>query len=117
MTQSPLNVYQSRHSSKINLILHLFFVPLFMVGSILTIVLFFIQPFLSIIGFPIMAIAMGMQNIGHKLETNKPEPFTGPWDFIKRIFIEQWITFPKYFFSGKFVRILCSSTSDESQIL
>jgi len=44
------------------------------------------------------------QGRGHKLETTAPAPFRGPADVAARLFVEQWITFPRFVFSGQFAR-------------
>jgi hypothetical protein len=42
----------------------------------------------------------GMQ----RLEASAPSPFLGPRDFAVRLFVEQWVTFPRYVLSGGFAR-------------
>jgi hypothetical protein len=47
---------------------------------------------------------MAVQGRGHRLEKNAPVPFRGPLDVLARIFVEQWVTFPRFVLSGGFAR-------------
>jgi hypothetical protein len=51
-----------------------------------------------------MVGAMAAQGRGHKLETTAPVPFRGPLDVVSRIFVEQWVTFPRFVLSGGLAR-------------
>jgi hypothetical protein len=35
------------------------------------------------------------------MEQTPPVPFRGPLDVVGRLFLEQWINFPRYLLSGK----------------
>ena len=94
--------YPPRHANKVNLLIHFVTNPVFRIGNVAVV----LTPWLGwwcLSGLLAMIIAMALQGRGHKLETVPHEPFQGPWDVIKRIFLEQWITFPQYLRSGKFV--------------
>jgi len=41
----------------------------------------------------IATMAFALQGVGHGLEENKPKPFSGLFDMIKRIFAEQFYRF------------------------
>lgn len=45
--------------------------------------------------------AMALQGRGHKLEPHAPSPFTGPANFLKRWFTEQFVIFPLFLLSGR----------------
>ena len=53
-----------------------------------------------------MILAIGLQGKGHRGEAHAPEPFHGAGDVVKRIFVEQWVTFPRFVLSGGFRRAL-----------
>ena len=101
--------YPGNHTDRRNLVIHLLTVPIFwggtvamlgapMAGSVGSIVG-------SLVGGLVMcALAMAAQGRGHKLETVPPIPFRGPHDVIARIFVEQWITFPRFVLSGQIAK-------------
>ena len=93
--------YSAAHQNRINLLLHLIAVPLFMSATLLAIY--------ALVGFSFSALAgaalgflvsLIIQGRGHKLEATQPEPFKGGSDFIVRLFAEQWITFPRFVLTG-----------------
>jgi hypothetical protein len=47
-----------------------------------------------------MVLSIALQGRGHKREAIPPDPFTGPGNAIARIFLEQWVTFPRFLLSG-----------------
>ena len=55
-------------------------------------------------GGGLMLAALVAQGRGHRLETTAPAPFDGALDVVKRFFVEQWITFPRFVLSGGFAR-------------
>lgn len=97
--------YPLRHASRLNLILHVLFVPVFLSGGITLMTgLVRLDPWLAVGGFVAMPLAMIPQGIGHKQEAEPPAPFAGPLDVARRIFAEQWITFPRFVLSGELFR-------------
>jgi hypothetical protein len=80
-------------------------VPLFMSGTVAiaagTILL---NPWLALGGPLAMAIAVGAQGRTHRRESTAPVPFEGPVDVVGRLFVEQWINFPRYVLSGELGR-------------
>lgn len=94
--------YPPRHANKTNLLIHFITNPVFRIGNI-AVLLTPLFGWWCLTGLLAMAFAMAFQGHGHKMEVLPPEPFQGPWDVIKRIFLEQWITFPQYIRSGQFV--------------
>ena len=51
-----------------------------------------------------------MQGIGHKREAEPPVPFDGPGDFLARVFVEQFFTFPRFVLTGGWLRNLTRNT-------
>ena len=56
-----------------------------------------------------MLLSIALQGRGHRHEPVPPEPFASPGDAISRIFLEQWITFPRFVLSGGWLRALRDS--------
>jgi hypothetical protein len=99
--------YFRYHGARANLIIHIFAVPLFLAGSLmLVIALLRASVAWSAIGIACMVVSIAMQGRGHKLEKISPEPFTGIGNAVARIFLEQWVTFPRYVLSGGWARAL-----------
>jgi hypothetical protein len=97
------SLYADNHHDRANLILHVLTVPLFMAGSV-GLGLSWLSPWLLLGGPVAMAAAMALQGRGHRRESVPPVPFDGPVDVVSRIFLEQWVTFPRYLFTGGFGR-------------
>jgi Protein of unknown function (DUF962) len=95
--------YSRVHGNRVNLVLHLATVPLFMAGTV-AVASAWLWPWLLAIGPAAMMVAMGLQGRGHREEKAPPEPFAGLRDVVARIFAEQWITFPRFVASGGFAR-------------
>ena len=89
--------YQHTHAARANLVVHLLTVPVFMAG---TAALLCGAATLSsgycVMGLLAMVLAMAAQGWGHKKETHPPAPFTSRTNAFVRIFLEQWVTFPRY---------------------
>jgi hypothetical protein len=98
------SLYPAAHRDRRNLAVHLITAPLFVAGTCVLLA----SPVLGWVGAPVGAAAMLVtvvaQGRGHKLEQAAPAPFRGPADVAARLFVEQWITFPRFVFSGRFVR-------------
>jgi hypothetical protein len=95
------NGYAKYHQSRANLFIHLVAVPLFLIGTIALVAALF-QLSLTLLGVALACIvlAVALQGRGHGLEAVPPEPFTGPLNFVSRLFFEQWVTFPRFVISG-----------------
>lgn len=97
--------YPGNHTDKRNLVIHLITVPIFWGGTIAMLGAPMASGLTSIVssfaaGLVMCVLAMAAQGRGHKLEAVPPIPFRGPLDVIARIFVEQWITFPRFVLSG-----------------
>lgn len=99
--------YGANHRDRGNLLLHFFAVPAF-IGATLAMLdsLWRGWWFGAGLSLLVMIVAFGLQGIGHKREREPPVPFDGPGDFLGRVFIEQFITFPRFILSGDWLRQL-----------
>ena len=99
--------YPRFHRSRANLLIHIVAVPVFMLGNVGLIVTLLrgAWPF-AVLSLVAMVVSMAVQGRGHKMEQVPPEPFTGPANALSRIFLEQWVTFPRFVLSGKWFRAL-----------
>jgi uncharacterized membrane protein YGL010W len=96
--------YPAGHTDRKNLAIHIATTPLFLGGTVLAVVDLFIAPGYVLVGLAAMIVAVALQLRGHKLERNAPLPFAGPVDVVARLFVEQWVTFPRFVISGGFAR-------------
>ena len=96
--------YPLGHRDRRNLALHAATAPLFVVGTCAAVLSPFISLWLLAFAVPAVALPLAAQGRGHRLEANPPSPFLGPGDFAVRLFVEQWVTFPRYVLSGGFAR-------------
>jgi hypothetical protein len=58
------------------------------------------------VGVGCILVAVALQGRGHRLEPVPPEPFSGPLNFVSRLFFEQWVTCPRFVFSGGWLAAL-----------
>jgi hypothetical protein len=99
--------YPRYHQSRANLLLHIVVVPLFLLGNIAVVTgIIMLSWAVALGGLAAMAVSVILQGRGHKIEANPPEPFTGPTNAVSRIFLEQWVTFPRFVLSGAWRRAL-----------
>lgn len=99
--------YSRSHRDRANLLIHMVGVPLFIAGTLA----FATQAaraqwFGAAVAVAAAVVAFAVQGIGHKRERVAPEPFTGPGDFVARVFAEQFITFPRFVLMGQWARNL-----------
>jgi len=94
--------YLAVHSSRTNLLIHLLAVPLFIAGFVAIFLPLSGAPlFVAGAGVPAMLVALGLQGFGHRHEVQPPRPFTGPGNFLRRWFTEQFLIFPMFVLSGR----------------
>jgi len=99
--------YSSNHRDPVNLLIHMIAVPAFMAGVLAALVqVLQMRWFGAAISAFVALAAFALQGIGHRRESQAPEPFAGPGDFVARIFAEQFITFPRFVLSGQWARNL-----------
>ena len=94
--------YRRVHADRRNLLIHLFAVPLFAV-SFLSLLYFLSRGHGTTVIACLLAavVALALQGRGHKFEHEPPRPFTGPGNFLRRWFSEQFYIFPLFVFSGR----------------
>lgn len=101
--------YARYHQSRRNLLLHIVFVPLFLTGNVVLLVGLIERRWsLALTGAVFTTLAIGIQGRGHRGEPVPAEPFTGALNALSRIFLEQWVTFPRFVLSGAWMRALRS---------
>jgi uncharacterized membrane protein YGL010W len=95
--------YPAKHRSRLNLVIHIVAVPPFMLGC-LAVVLGIVEFALAQIvgGLGAIVVSVVLEGIGHRFEAERPAPFAGFGDFVKRFFLEQWVTFPRFVLSGRY---------------
>ena len=91
-----MNGYGKFHQDRVNLVIHLLMVPVFVVcalsalrnlfeGNWLWVIVLAVGPFVS----------LAVQAHGHKKEINPPVPFKAGGDFLTRILVEQFYNVPQ----------------------
>ena len=97
--------YPRYHRSRANLLIHIVGVPLFLAGNVgLVIALAERSVVIGLVSLISMVVSVALQGRGHRQEEVPPEPFTSPINALSRIFLEQWITFPRFVISGGWLR-------------
>ena len=89
------------HKNAANLLIHLFAVPLFVVGHFLLVAGIVIDLWLLIAAPLCIVVSLALQKFGHSLERNQPPPFAGSRDFLRRIYAEQFCNFWRFLLSGQ----------------
>ena len=97
-----LREYPTTHRSRHNLLIHLLTAPLFVAGTVALVAAPFAGPWLLALAVPAILLPVALQGRGHAAESCAPSPFLGRGDFVARIFLEQWITFPRFVLGGGF---------------
>ena len=99
--------YARVHRSRTNLLIHIVVVPLFVLGNIALVVALILGSLpLGVVSLVTMTVSVIMQGRGHGKEQVPPEPFTSPVNAVSRLLLEQWVTFPRFVISGKWLRAL-----------
>jgi hypothetical protein len=97
--------YEQVHADRRNLSIHLLAVPLFAVAFPASLIFLFTPEFIPAIASLLAATAsMVSQKFGHAKESIRPRPFTGPFDFLRRWFTEQYFIFPTFVLTGRWWR-------------
>jgi hypothetical protein len=99
--------YAQYHQSRANLLMHIVLVPLFMAGNLaLVATLIRSSWILALSGLAAMTVSIVLRGRGHQGEPVPPVPFSSAGNAISRIFLEQWITFPRFVITGGWWRNL-----------
>lgn len=97
--------YLRVHSDRRNLAIHAIAVPLFVASTVVLVVSPIGGAYVTaIVASSAAIIAMVLQARGHALEPHAPEPFTGPANFLRRWFTEQFLIFPLFVVTGRWWR-------------
>jgi hypothetical protein len=96
--------YPAGHRDRRNLAVHAATQPFFLAGTCALVLAPFTSAWLLAFAAPALLLPLALQGRGHALEANRPSPFLGPGDWAARLFVEQWITFPRYVLGGGFAR-------------
>ena len=105
------NGYPRYHHSRTNLLIHIVVVPLFWTGNVGLVVALVERSALSgILALGAMLVSVALQGHGHRQEEVPPEPFTSAANKVSRIFLEQWVSFPRFVVSGGWFRALRQSS-------
>lgn len=89
------------HRNAANLLIHLFAVPLFVVGNFLLIAGIVVNLWLLVAALLCIVVSLVLQKFGHSLERNQVPPFAGSRDFLRRLYAEQFCNFWRFLFSGQ----------------
>ena len=99
--------YSRYHQSRTNLLLHIVVVPLFLFGNIGFVVALLQSSWSqSLLALGAIVVSVVAQGRGHAVESVPSVPFTSKLNAVQRIFLEQWVTFPRFVISGGWVRAL-----------
>jgi len=99
------SIYPRGHRNRTNLLTHALSAPVFILGTLALVNSPFVPSvWLGVGGLAAMVLVMFIQGRTHRREQLGPVPFRGPLDVLQRLFVEQWITFPRYVLSGGFAR-------------
>ncbi len=104
MLSRQLADYPRVHHRRRNLLLHAISNPLFLLGNLAIIVGPLIGAWSAMWLGLAMPVAIAIQGAGHKAEPERPLPFSSPGELVQRLFVEQWITFPRFVIGGGFAR-------------
>jgi hypothetical protein len=89
------------HKNARHLVIHLFAVPLFVMGHVFALASVLVAWWLAIAGILCVTISIALQGFGHSLERQQVHPFTGPRDFLRRLYAEQFFNFWRFLFTGQ----------------
>lgn len=99
--------YPKYHQSRPNLLIHIVAVPLFLLGTVALVgAVAQLSLLLLAVALGCILVAVALQGRGHRSEPVPPESFSGPLNFVSRLFFEQWVTFPRFVFSGGWLAAL-----------
>ncbi|MBC8749276.1 MULTISPECIES: Mpo1-like protein [Paraburkholderia] len=99
--------YVRTHRSRRNLLVHLAAVPAFVAANTALVVALLLGMWIAAtLSLAVMAASLAWQGRCHRGERERPEPFSGPAEAVVRILLEQWVTFPRFAFTGGWTRAL-----------
>jgi hypothetical protein len=89
------------HKNVTNLVIHIFAVPLFVLGHLFLFAAVVLVWWLAIVGLLCIIVSVALQGLGHSMERQQVPPFTGLRDFVRRLYAEQFCNFWRFLFSGQ----------------
>ena len=89
------------HRNRTNLLIHLFAVPLFVVGNLLAVAGIVFNPWLLLVAAACVVTSLALQQFGHSLERVPVHPFAGPRDLLRRVYAEQFCNYWRFLSSGQ----------------
>jgi hypothetical protein len=89
------------HRNARNLAIHIVAVPLFVLGHALLLGGVLASGWLAVAGVLCILVSIAAQGFGHSLERQQVHSFTGPRDFLRRLYAEQFFNFWRFLFTGK----------------
>lgn len=93
--------YPLYHRARANLLIHILLVPAFLAGNAALLAGLALRAWAwAFAGLAAMVLSFAAQGFGHIREETPSIPFTGPANALARIFLEQWVTFPRFVLSG-----------------
>jgi len=93
--------YHEYHQSKTNLLIHIVAVPMLLGANVSLLWSLLHMAWLGAgASLAIMIISLVLQGRGHKMEVTPSIPFSSPINAISRLFVEQWINFPRFVLTG-----------------
>src|SRR5262249_60918159 len=96
--------YSAKHRDPTDLLLHIVAVPLFDIGTIALLAGAAVgSGRAAVLGLAGMVAAGVLEGRGPRRGGGTPTPFAGALGFVGRVFVGQWITFPRLFLSGGWV--------------
>ena len=99
--------YERNHRDRTSLVLHMIGVPMFIAGVLAGLRLALAGYVAgSVFALTVAVAGFALQAAGHRREAESPEPFDGVGDFLARVFVEQFFTFPRFVLSGGWLRNL-----------
>lgn len=97
--------YPGTHRARVNLLLHIVAVPVFLAANVsLAAGLARGDWRIAVAAVAAMAASLAAQGRGHRWEATPPERFAGPAEAVLRILAEQWVTFPRFVLTGRWMR-------------
>src|ERR1700704_119101 len=73
------------HKNVTNLVIHVFAVPVFVLGHFFLLAGLVFRWWLTIVGLLCIIVSTVLQGFGHSMEQQKVPAFTGPRDFVRRL--------------------------------
>lgn len=101
--------YAAWHQDRVNLLLHMATVPLFIAGLLAAArQAFFGEWFGASMAAVLLLLAFAIQSLGHLREAARAPDAGNPYDWLRRVLTEQCITFPRFVLSGGWLHQMVS---------